>query len=115
MFENNRKQDEVKENVKLSNYVKRDVRIINWGIPHDNIFSTVDNLLSDTNTTEDSTDSILQYTPPPPPYYDILKEAFIHMFGKISYFTNLNNCTVPLEIERKWGMDIIEEGAMKIA
>ena len=43
-----------------NNYFKREARIIKRGSSYDNILSTVVNLLSVTNNTEDSTDSILQ-------------------------------------------------------
>ena len=55
---------------------------------------------------EDSTDSILQAILHL--YSDTLKEAFIHMGGDISDFTELNNQTVVLDIERGWVKDIIK-------
>ena len=45
------KQDEEKENAKLSNYVKRVAHIIKRGSSYDNILSAVANLLSATKTT----------------------------------------------------------------
>ena len=37
------------------------------------------------------------------------------MGGKISDSPDLKKRTITLEIERRWGKDIIEEGAKKIA
>ena len=73
---------------------------------YDNILSAVANLLCATKTTEDSTDSILQSTIPLS--YDTPEETFIHMGGKISDLTDLKKKMVPLEIERRWGKDIIK-------
>ena len=58
--------------------------IIKRGSLYDNILSALVNLLSATNTTEDSTESILQYIFPLS--YDTLEEAFIHMGENISDF-----------------------------
>ena len=44
-----------------------------------------------------------------------LKDDFIHMDGKIRYFTDLNKWTFPLDIVRRRGKDIIKEVAIKIA
>ena len=60
---NRRKQDTVKEHVKLSNSIKRVDCIIKQGSSYDNNLYFVENLLSDTKTTEDSTGSILQDIP----------------------------------------------------
>ena len=83
--------------------------IIKRGSLYDHTLSDVANLYS--------TDSSLQATPPPPlPIYsNTLKEAFIHMGGKIIYFTDLKNQTFVLEIKSRWVKDIIKEGARKIA
>ena len=65
---------------------------------------------------EESTESTPQPTPPPPPlFHETLKDAVIHMSGNISDFTNLKKQTFALEIGSRWGKDIIEEGARKIA
>ena len=97
LAENIRKQDDVKENAKQSNSVKRSARIIKRGISCDNILSAVANILSDTNTTEEFTDSILQATPPITS--DTLKDDFIHMGGNIGNLPDLRKQTVVLEIE----------------
>ena len=76
--ENRRKQDEVKENSKLSNSVKRSAHIIKQGSLYNNILSDVENLLSSTNNMEDYNGSILQATPPLPSS-ETLKEVSIHM------------------------------------
>ena len=99
------KQDKTKENVKRSNYFKREAHIIKRWRLHDTILSAVANL--------DSTDSILQTMLPL--YSEILKEAFIHMCGNIIDFTNPKKQTVALDIERIWGKDIIKVVARKIA
>ena len=95
----------------LANYVKRGAHIIKQRIYYDNIISTVANLLSVTKTTEEYTESIfkdiISLT------YDTLKDAFIHMDGKISDFPDLKKQTVTLDIERRWGKDITEERARK--
>ena len=104
--ENRRKQDEVKEDVKGPNSVKRSARIINRGISYDNILSAVTNFLGSANTTEDSTDSILQATHHLS--FDTPKDTFIYMGGNISDFSNLKKQTVTSEIERRWGDDIIK-------
>ena len=109
--ENRIKQDEVKENSQQSNSVKRAACIIKQGGSYDNIISAVANLLSATNTTVEFTDSILQSILPLS--YDTLKCDFIHMGGNISDFTDLKKQIVSLEIERRWGKDIIKEGARK--
>ena len=99
VYKNRRKQDKVNENSKQSNYVKISSRIIKWGSLYDNIIFAVSNLLGANNNTEDSTDYIFQAILPVSS--DTLKDAFIHMGVKISYFTELNNWTVALEIERR--------------
>ena len=63
--------------MKWSNYFKRAARIIKRGSLYDNIISAVANLLSDTKTTEYSTDSILQSILTLSS--DTIKESFIHM------------------------------------
>ena len=103
--ENRIKQYEVKENMKQYNSVKRAARIINRGISHDNIISAVAKL--------DSNDSILQAILPISS--DTLNEAFIHMGGKIRNVPEIKKQMVVLEIEKRWGQDIIKEGARKIA
>ena len=105
MSKNKIKQDKTKENVKRSNYFKREAHIIKRWRLHDTILSAVANL--------DSTDSILQTMLPL--YSEILKEAFIHMCGNIIDFTNPKKQTVALDIERIWGKDIIKVVARKIA
>ena len=52
--------------------------------------------------------------PPPPLSSDTLKEAFIHMGGKIRNVPKIKKQMVVLEIE-KWGggQDIIKDGARK--
>ena len=94
-------QYEVKKNTIRANYFKRVSRIINWGVYSDNIISTVANILSTTKTMEESTYSILQ---------DIitlssntLNDAFFHMGGDNSDFTNLKKRTFALDIEKSWG------------
>ena len=74
---NRRKKDEVKEHVKLSNYIKRVDRIIKRGSLYDNTLYVVANLPSVTKTTEDSNESILKAIPHLS--YETLKESFIHM------------------------------------
>ena len=100
--------------MQLHNVVKADLSlIIKRGSLYDNILSAVANLLSATKTTEDSNDSILQAIYPLSS--DTLKGAFINMGGKISDLTNLMKKTFALDIERRWGKDIIKEEARKIA
>ena len=64
------------------------------GRSYDNILSALSNLLSSINTTEESTDPILQAVLPL--YYDTRKDAFIHMGEKISDFIDLKKKTVLL-------------------
>ena len=99
--------------MKQSNYVKRSAHITSQGSLYVTILSYVENLLSATNTTEESTDSTLQATPPLS--YETLKEDFIHMGGNISDFPDIKKQMVVLDIERRRGKDIIKEGARKIA
>ena len=94
MADNRRKQDKVKENVKRSNSVKRAAHIIKRGSLYYNNLYTVANLLSTTNTTEEPTESILQDILSLS--YETLKDAFVHMGGKISGFTDLKKQTVTL-------------------
>ena len=51
---NRRNHDEVKENSKQSNSLKRTAHIIKRGRLYDNNLYTVANILSDTKTTEES-------------------------------------------------------------
>ena len=102
---NIRKQDNAKVNAKQFNSVKKSYRIIKRGISCDNILSAVANILSDTNTTEDFTDSILQDIFPITS--DTLKDDFIHMGGNIGDLPDLKKQTVVLGIERRWGKGII--------
>ena len=92
--------------MKQSNYVKRSAHITSQGSLYVNILSYVENLLSATNTTEESIDSILQAILPL--YSVALKYSFTNMGRKISYFTNLKKRTVALDNERGWVKDIIE-------
>ena len=55
---------------------------------------------------EDSTDSILQDTLIL--YSDTLKDAFIHVDGKIGDLTDLKKQAVALEIKRRWVKNTIE-------
>ena len=80
--------------------------IIKQGRSYDNILSAVTNFLGSANTTEDSTDSILQATHHLS--FDTPKDTFIYMGGNISDFSNLKKQTVTSEIERRWGDDIIK-------
>ena len=58
----------------------------------------------------------LKFTPYTPPLSsDTFKDAIIHMGENISDYPNVKNQTVTLDIERRCGKDIIEEGAIKIA
>ena len=77
-----------------------------------NILDAISNLLGVTNTTQDPTDSILKYIIPV--CSDNLKDAFIHMGGNISNFTDLKKQKSELKVLRKWGKDTIEEGARQI-
>ena len=99
--------------MKRSNSVKRAARITKRGNSYDNILSSVANLLSAIKTTKEYTGSILQAILPLSS--DTSGGAFIHMGGKISDSPDLKKRTITLEIERRWGKDIIEEGAKKIA
>ena len=106
MVRNSIKQDEVKENAKRSNSVKRVDRIIKRGISYYNILPTVVHLLNSTNNTEESTDSILQAI-----IYlssKTLNEALIHMSINRIYFHELNNQTVAMDNERSSSKDIIK-------
>ena len=102
---NRRKQDEEKHNTVRANSVKMEARIIKHGSSYDNILSSVENLLSVTKTTEDSTDSIIQAIIPL--YYDTLKDDFIHMGVNIGDFTDLKKQMSMLDITRRWFKDII--------
>ena len=62
---------------------------------------------------EDSTDSILQDTLIL--YSDTLKDAFIHVDGKIGDLPDLKKQAVALEIKRRWVKNTIEYGARKVA
>ena len=86
MAKNRIKQDEVEKMIQ-ANYVKRASHIINRGVSYYNILFTVANLLSVTNTTEGSTESIIQAILPLSS--DTLKDDFIHMGGNIGYLPNL--------------------------
>ena len=99
MDENRRKKDELKKTVKLFSSVKKVAHIIKRGRSYDNILDVVSNLLSTTNTTEDSTESILQATPNLSS--ETLKNYFIHMGGHISELTDFRKLTTALEIERR--------------
>ena len=106
LVRNSIKQDEVKENAKRSNSVKRVDRIIKRGISYYNILPTVVHLLNSTNNTEESTDSILQAI-----IYlssKTLNEALIHMSINRIYFHELNNQTVAMDNERISSKDIIK-------
>ena len=105
--ENMIKQDEVKENTKRSNSIKREAQITDKGISYDNILSDLADLLSATKITEDSTDSILQATPTPLSS-DTLKEAFIHMGVNIDDLTNIKKQTFALDIDSRWGKYMIK-------
>ena len=113
MAENRIKQDEVKQNVIRANYVKRAARIIKWGSAYYNILSTVENLRSATNNMDYSTESVIQYIIPLS--YDTFKDSLFHLGGKISDFSDLKKRTVAVEISRRWGKDIIKEGAIVIS
>ena len=60
---------------------------------------------------EESTDSILQAIIPLSS--DSLKDAFIHMGGKIIDLLDLKKWTFALDIESRWVNDIIKEVARK--
>ena len=85
--------------MKLFSSVKKVAHIIKRGRSYDNILDVVSNLLSTTNTTEDSTESILQATPNLSS--ETLKNYFIHMGGHISELTDFRKLTTALEIERR--------------
>ena len=87
--------------------------IINWVRSYDNIFSIVANLLSVTNTMDESNESILQAITSL--FSDILMDALFHMGEKISDLPDLNDQTDMVEIARRWGEDIIEKGAKTIS
>ena len=95
MAANRIKQYELKEDSKRSNYVKRADHIIKKGIMYDNVLSTALKFVSDTKTTEYSTESTL-------------KESFICMGENIIDFPDIKNKTVILDIERRWGKYIIK-------
>ena len=99
--------------MKWSNSIKREARIIKRGSSYNNNLSAVTNLISDTNTTEESTDSILKYIIPLSS--DTPKYAFYHMGEEINNLPDLKKRTDALEVARKWGKDIIKEGVRKIA
>ena len=61
---------------------------------------------------EESTESINKAVPPL--FSDTLKDNFIRMGGNISDLTNPKKQTSALDIESRWGMDIIKYGAIKI-
>ena len=79
---NQRNQDEVKQNAIQANSVKGEACIIKWGISYDNIITTVANICSDTNTTDNSTNYALQNIIPL--YSDTLKDASFHLGVNIS-------------------------------
>ena len=73
---------------------------------YDNVLSTALKFVSDTKTTEYSTDSILQSILTLSS--DTLEENFIHKGKTISDFPNLKEIMIALDIERSLGKDIIE-------
>ena len=113
MAKNRRKQYEVKQNTIQANSVKRLAHIIKQGISYDNILLALANRLSVTKTTEDSTESILEYIIPLSSY--TLKYAFTHVGGNIGNFPILKKQTITLDIARRCGKNIIKEGSIKIS
>ena len=74
--------------------------------------STLEKPLSENETIEDSTGSIIQGILDL--YADTLREAFFHLGWNISYLTDLKKRTVAVEIENRWDKNIIEEGLMTV-
>ena len=102
----------MKQNVVQVNAFKKSSHIIKRGSYFERIIFTVANLRSDTNTTENSTDSILQIILALSS--DTLKDTLFHLGRKIIDLPNLNNHTVTVDITKRWVKHIIEEGAMTV-
>ena len=88
-----------------ANSVKRAACIIKQGSSYDNILSAVANLLSVTNTTDDSTDSVLQAIIPLSSV--TLKDVYFRLGGNISDFPDQKKLMDMVDITRMWGKDII--------
>ena len=76
------------------------------------IISTIANIHSVTETMEDSTDYFLQYIILLSS--ETLKDDFFQLGRGVSYFTYLKKKTFMVQITKRWGKDIIEEGAMSV-
>ena len=96
-----------------SKFSKNESHITKQGGSFEKILSTVVNLQSDTNTIEDSTNSVFQVILDL--YADTIKEAFFHFGVNISDFPGLKNHTVIVKISHIWGKNITEEGTITVA
>ena len=92
------------------NYVKKSDHITKQWRSFDNILSTVANLWSDTDTKNNSTESILPGIPALST--ETLKETFLQLGGGISDFTDLKKYMVVVKIVWRWDQRIMEEGAI---
>ena len=97
--ENWRKQNEVKQNEVQVNAVKKLSRITKRGSSFENILTVVVNLRSDINTTEDSTESVLQGILSL--CADTLKDAFFCLVGNIHELPYLKKRTVLVDITQR--------------
>ena len=111
--ENRRKQDAAKQNALRINDSKKASRTNKRGGSFENILKAIANLRSDTNTTEDSTNSVLQGILSLSS--DTLKYDFFHLGGNISECPNLKKWKVAVGISQRWGKHIMKEEAMILA
>ena len=102
--ENWRKKYEVKHNAVQVISVKEASRITKQRVSFKKIHSKVANIWINNNTTEDSTESVLQGILVI--YSFNLKEYLFHLGGDISDLPNLKNNTVTVEITQRWGKNI---------
>ena len=95
------------------NSVKKSARITNLGGYYEKILSTVANLRSYTNTTDNTTYSFLRCI------LDLssetLKDDFFRLGREISDFPDLKKCTFAVEIAHRWGKRIIEDWVIAVA
>ena len=45
---------------------------------------------------------------------DTLKESFFQLGGNISDFSDINKCVKEVDIEKRWGKTVTEEGYMTV-
>ena len=84
----------------MSKYDKKDTQVTKHGHYFDIILCRAVDLLRNTNTTKDPTDSVLQYILVLSVY--TIKENWFHLVGYIVEFLNLKKQTVAEEIMWSW-------------